>query len=82
MNHKKSRIKNTLPNKFFAISKNVTAFHLSTASTPAAGAAAAATETAEAVSGGLTPAGKTVLVVSIGVLFLIGFKKREKTDKK
>ena len=48
----------------------------------AAGAAAAATETAEAVSGGLTPAGKTVLVVSIGVLFLIGFKKREKTEKK
>lgn len=48
----------------------------------AAGAAAAATETTEAVSGGLTPAGKTVLVVSIGVLFLIGFKKREKTDKK
>ena len=48
----------------------------------AAGAAAATTETAEAVSGGLTPAGKTVLVVSIGVLFLIGFKKREKTDKK
>lgn len=42
----------------------------------AASAAAAATETTEAVAGGLSVAGRTALIVCIAVLFVIGFLKK------
>lgn len=45
----------------------------------AASAAAAATETTEAVAGGLSITGQAALIICIAVLFIIGFTKKRET---
>lgn len=46
----------------------------------AASAAAAATETTEALAGGLSMTGKTGLLICIAVLFIIGFMKKKEQE--